>query len=116
MSPSNMPGTIRRPLREDRGRVKVRKVTPINITDVAAALSVITVTFDQPVSVKGVPQYAAVGAVGATPLSATQPSPNTVAITYTAPVATATAITVPFEDPAVRNATGGFVRSSSFAV
>jgi hypothetical protein len=87
----------------------------IKITGASAAGSVVTVTLDQSVSLQGTPQYA-VDVVGAEPVSAELTSPTTVAITYDVAVAAATTLTIPYEDPAVRNASGGFVSTSTFPV
>jgi hypothetical protein len=39
---------------------------------------------------------------------------NTVAITFSATITTATTVTIPYEEPAIRNASGGFVSTSTF--
>ena len=91
-----------------------QRTNPIKITNVAFVGSVATVTFDQPVALSGVPQYTS--DLAPTPVSAAMTSPTTVAITYSGAVATATALNVPYEEPAVRNASGGFVSTSSVVV
>ena len=53
---------------------------------------------------------------GADPVSAVLTSPNVVAITFDASVAAATVLTIPYEEPAVRNSSGGFVSTSTFPV
>src|SRR5687767_3857132 len=77
--------------------------TPINVTAASATGSVLTVTFDQPVSLKGVPKYTT-DVVGATALSAAMTGVNTLAITFSATVAAATELKIPYEEPAIRNA------------
>ena len=72
-------------------------------------------TKHQPVSLNGVPAYTT-DIVGATALSAVLTAPNVVAITFSASVAAATALNVPYEEPAVRNSSGGFVSTSTFPV
>ena len=89
--------------------------TPIQVTDASAVGSVLTVTFDQPVALNGVPAYTT-SVVGATALSAVMTGTNTVAITFSAAIAAATEITIPYEEPAIRNASGGFVSTSTFPV
>src|SRR5687768_17225678 len=89
--------------------------TPIQVTDASASGSVLTVVFDQPVSLNGVPAYTT-SVVGATASSAVMTGMNTVAITFSATIATATSVTIPYEEPAVRNASGGFVSTSTFPV
>ena len=92
-----------------------RPVTPIQITSVGASASQVTITFDQPVSCSGVPQYT-VDVSNTHPVSASLVNPTTLQITYNATVATATLLTVPFEEPCVRNASGGFVATSTFTI
>ena len=89
--------------------------TPIKVTDASVTGSVLTVTFDGPISLNGVPKYAT-SVVGATAMSAVMTGLNTIAITFSATVAAATSVTIPYEEPAVRNASGGFVSTSTFPV
>ena len=89
--------------------------TPINITAAAAVGSVLTLTFDQVVSLDGVPAITT-DVAGADPVSAVQSSPNVVAITFDAAIAAATALNIPHRDPAIRSASGGFVVSNTFPV
>jgi hypothetical protein len=88
---------------------------PIKVTAASAAGSVLTVTFDQPVILDGVPQYAT-DVPGATATSAVMTGPATLAVTFSAAVAAATELKIPYEEPAVRNASGGFVSTSTFPV
>jgi hypothetical protein len=87
----------------------------IAITAATAATTIVTVTFDQPVSLQGVPQYTT-DVAGADAVSAVLTSPTTIAITFDASVAAATELRIPYEEPAVRNASGGFVSTSTFPV
>ena len=87
--------------------------TPITVTDAAKSTTKITVTFDRPVSLKGVPAYTT-NLAGVTAESAIATGPTTVEITFSASVATATTLTIPYEEPAIRNASGGFVSTSTF--
>lgn len=89
--------------------------TPITITDVEAAASVLTLTFDQPVSVTGTPGITT-DVAGAEPVSAVQTSPNVVAITFDAAIAAATSLNIPYRDPAIRNSVGGYVISNTFPI
>ncbi|HEV2296748.1 MAG TPA: hypothetical protein VGR35_23100 [Tepidisphaeraceae bacterium] len=89
--------------------------TPIQVTGVTVLGEVATVTFDQPVSLKGTPAYTT-DVVGATASSAEQTGVATIAITFNATIAAATEIRIPYEEPAVRNASGGFVSTSTFPV
>ena len=97
------------------GVTNPQPTTPIKITAASATGSVLTVTFDQPVSLKGVPKYTT-DVVGATALSAAMTDMNTLAITFSATVAAATELKIPYEEPAIRNASGGFVSTSTFPV
>jgi len=89
--------------------------TPILVTGATAVGSVLTMTFDQPIALNGTPAYTT-DVVGATATSAALTSPTTVAITYSAAVAAATEVRIPYEEPAVRNGSGGFVSTSTFPV
>jgi len=86
---------------------------PISITDVNAAGSVLTIDFNQSVALSGVPQYTT-DVAGASPLSAELTSPTQLELTFSASVAAATEVNIPYEDPAIRNANGGFVFPSTF--
>lgn len=87
----------------------------IKITAANAATTVVTVTFDQPIAMSGVPLYTT-DVAGAHAVSAVRTSPTTIEITYSASVAAATVLNIPYEEPAVRNASGGFVSTSTFPV
>ena len=89
--------------------------TPITVTGAAAALAVLTVTYDQAVILNGVPAYTT-DVAGADAVSAVQTGPTTIAITFDSSVAAATEVFIPYEEPAVRNASGGFVSTSTFPV
>lgn len=60
---------------------------------------------DQPVSLKGLPQF--LTNTSKLPTAAVRPTPNTVTLTYNTPGAV-TSITIPDRDPAIRSAGGGF--------
>jgi len=98
-----------------RDRVEPKTATPVRIASAAAAGSVLTVTFDQPVVLKGVPQYA-VDVAGADPASAVLTDATTLALTFDAVIDAATEVTLPFEDPGIRSTVGGFVADSTFPV
>ena len=90
------------------------KTVAIKITNVAFSAAVATVTFDQPVSLNGVPAYTT-DLVGVTAQSAAMTSPTTIAVTFSGPVAAAIELRVPYEEPTVRNGSGGFVSTSAIA-
>jgi hypothetical protein len=116
-----MPSPISRHVKNRRSRRlsgesrPVQFATPIGIASVTKSGSTMTVVFNQPVSLKGVPQYTT-NLAGVTPTAAAMTAPNTVNVTFSAAVATATSLNIPHEDPAIRNASGGFVSPSTFPV
>ena len=87
----------------------------IGVASVTVNAAVVTVEFDQVVAVNGVPNYTT-DVAGATAESVTQTSPTTIEITFSATVAAATELNIPYEEPAVRNSSGGFVTPSTFPV
>jgi hypothetical protein len=89
--------------------------TPITIASATVAGSVLTIEFNQPVSLTGVPQYTT-DVAGADPVSAVKSNATTVEITFDAAVAAATVVNIPYEEPGVRNSSGGFVSNSTFPV
>ena len=114
-----MPSTIKKPVKSSRRTNNLannpQPTTPIQITAASAVGSVLTITFDQPVALKGVPQYTT-DVAGAEPVSAELTDPMTLAITFSAAVAAATEVRIPYEEACVRNASGGFVSTSTFPV
>ena len=97
------------------GVTRPQPTAPIQVTSVSVSGVVLTVVFDQAVSLNGVPAYTT-DVVGATASSAVMTGMNTVAITFSATIATATEVRIPYEEPAVRNGSGGFVSTSTFPV
>ena len=115
-----MPGSLLKASRRARRRTNnvannPQPTTPIQVTAASAAGSVLTVTFDQPVSLCGTPAYTT-DVVGALPIGAELTSPATIAITFSAAIAAATEMRIPYEEACVRNASGGFVSTSTFPV
>src|SRR5687768_3982606 len=86
---------------------------PIYITDASVSGSVLSLTFDQPVTLDGTPGITT-DVAGADPVSAAKTSPISVDITFDAPVAAATEINIPWKDSGIRNLGGGFVYSPTF--
>lgn len=105
----------RRSTRRSMSVNRPQPTTPISMTNAVAAASVITITFDQPVIMRGVPQYTT-DVAGADPLSAVLSSPNVLVLTFDASVAAATVINIPYEEPGIRNSSGGFVSHTTFPV
>src|SRR5687768_14462336 len=114
-----MPSAITRPRKNTRSRTLSGQQRPmqrpiaIGIVSVAKAAAVMTIVFDQAVSLKGVPQYTT-NLAGVTAVSGAMPNTTTMAMTFSATVATATELNTPFEDPAVRNASGGYANAGTF--
>jgi hypothetical protein len=106
---------LKAPEKRSRSRATPKQATPVRIVSATKAGSVLTVVFDQPVILKGVPQYA-VDVAGADPTSAALTAPTTLALTFDAAITAATEFTIPFEDPGIRNAVGGYVADSTFPV
>ena len=116
-----MPSALSRPSkarfasRRNPAANRPQPTTPILAQSVSASGSVLTIVFNQAVTLKGVPQYT-VDIVGATPVSAVMTSPTVVTITYSAAILGVTTVTIPYEEPAIRNTSGGFVANHSLAV
>src|SRR5688572_12262926 len=87
---------------------------PIRMSGASVTGSVLTSTYESAVILgNAVPQYTT-DVAGATPVSAEQTSPTTIEVTFSASIAAATEVRIPYEEPAVRNASGGFVSTSTF--
>lgn len=71
----------------------------------------IILTFNQPIVLNGIPQYET--NTGKLPTSATLTTPNVVTLAYDTP-GSVTAITIPFQDPAIKSRTGGSVSPGTF--
>ena len=114
-------GLIRKTIKHRTSRktsgtpTKPQPTTPIGMVTAAKAGSVLTITFNQPVALKGVPAYTVTGAA-VTPISAVMTSPTVLTLTFSGAVTAATFVNVPYEEPAVRNSSGGFVSNSTFPV
>jgi hypothetical protein len=101
--------------KRSKGRVEPKQPTSIRISSVAVDASVLTVTYNQPIVLKGTPGYTT-DVPGATAVSATSPSINVVEITFSAAIAAATVVNIPVADHAIRNKVGGFVADTTFPV
>jgi hypothetical protein len=96
-----------------RGRAAPKRQTPVRIVSASAAGSVLTITFNQTVKLKGVPRYTT-DVAGADAVSAVLSNPTTLLVTFDAAIAAATLVTIPFNEPAVQSTVGGFVADSTF--
>ena len=101
--------------RRSLGATRPQPTTAITVTSATALGAVLTVTFDQPIALNGTPAYTT-DVVGALPVSAVQTDPMTLEITFSASIAAATEVRIPYEEACVRNASGGFVSTSTFPV
>ena len=114
--PSAISRTVKnRGSRSKNGVNRPQPTVPIAISSVTKAGSVLTIVFAQPVILKGVPKYTT-NLAGVTAISAAMTTPTTLAVTFSAAVTTATTLNIPYEEPAVRNSSGGFVSDSTFPV
>ena len=114
-----MPLAIRRGARHRRSRRKNGPnvpvpSAPIGILTATPSGSTLTVVFDQPVGLSGIPRYTIDGG-SAVPIAAAMTSPTTMVLTYAASIEGAGNATIPYDDPAVRNKSGGFVAPTTVA-
>lgn len=88
--------------------------SPIAVISITPAGVNVSIEFDQSVSLNGVPQYTT-NIAGANPVSAAMTAPTILQLTFDADVSLATLVNVPYEEPGVRNSSGGFVTPTSVA-
>jgi len=86
--------------------------TPIAIDTFDDGSASTMVTFDQQVILDGTPRWTDLSTPSITINSASQVAANQVMLIWNA--APTVAISIPFEDPAIRNSVGGYVRDSTF--
>lgn len=98
-----------------RERVELKRPTSVRVVSAAVNGTVVTMTYDQPIVLKGTPDYTT-DVAGATAVSATSPTLNAVEITFDADVSAATEVNIPVADPSVRNKVGGFVADTTFPI
>jgi hypothetical protein len=106
---------LQAPIKRTRDRVKPSQVTPVRIASVTKTGSVATIVFNQSVSLKGVPAYTT-NLAGVTATAASMTNPTTLSLTFSGAITTATTLNIPFQEPAIRNAVGGFVADTTFPV
>jgi hypothetical protein len=82
--------------------------TPITIVSASAGDTALVLALDQPVSLSGTPAIT-VNVAGAVPLSAIQQDETHIMIVFDRDIGLATTMSIPWQDPAIRNATGGFI-------
>ena len=104
--------------RQLSGQVRpMQRQIPVQVVDVTAAGDDLTIEFNQPVAMKGIPQFLKNGTIA--PIAANMTSPTVLVLTYPTPVGPpvpATNFLVPAEDPAIRSVTGGFVTPTTVDV
>ena len=86
--------------------------TPIVVNSSVAGGHTITITFDQTVSLVGIPQI--LNDSLHLPTAAVRTAPNVVELTYAD--VTSTDFIVPFEDAAIRNNAAGYVLAGSYII
>jgi hypothetical protein len=92
---------------------RLARRTPIAVLSMSPTTHFLDVTFDQPVILKGIPQWT--DPVQGAPLTAGMTSPTVMRLSYaSSPIGGP--ITVPFEDPAVRNNAAGYVTKQAFSM
>jgi hypothetical protein len=112
-------GVLRRTIKHKRSRLinsaanQPQQASPIYISEASATLAVLKLTFDQPVSLNGIPAYLA-GSAHA--IEAEQTAPNIVEITFSTDISADTFFTVPYRDPAIRSSSGGYVTPQNVAM
>jgi hypothetical protein len=117
-----MPSAISRNIKHRRSRRinneanQPQPASPIYVMGSSIAGAVLTLTFDQAVSLNGTPAFVGNGPGSPHPISALQMAPNVVAVTFNTTITGLSAITIAYRDPAIRNASGGFVTSNQVAV
>jgi hypothetical protein len=89
--------------------------TPIGIVSATKSVAVLTVVFNQAVTLKGIPAYTT-NLPGITPISAVMTNATTLTVTFSATIATATTLNIPYEESAIRNSSGGFVAAATFPI
>jgi len=84
----------------------------ITVNAFADGSATTTVDFDQAVFLSGIPAWTDVSTPTITVNSATQTGTDQITMIWNA--APTVAVAIPFQDPAIRNAAGGYVRDSTF--
>lgn len=100
-----------RPRRQFRNRRAKKSMSLDLIPSCSFNTPDLVVTLQTTVSLKGIPQYQL--DTGELPTSAAKTGANEVTLTYTAPGA-AVEVTIPQNDPGIRNSTGGYVTPGTF--
>lgn len=86
-------------------------INPILITAAVVSGPSLLLTFDQVVTLEGLPSFGV--DVIANVVQANQPAPNQVELVFSAAITGATTVEVGFRDPAIRSQSGGYVVATS---
>ena len=116
MKPTILGASRRRPSANRGGTPQSRRTgTPseIRIVSSSAIDDVLTVTFDQPVVLTGVPAWRA-GAM--LPVSAELASATVMRLTYPGPAGGSGGVSVPYDGRSISSATGGFVPAQTITL
>jgi len=116
---------LRRTIKHSRNRRtnspvnQPQTVNPVYIINSVKFGSVLTLTFDQTVSLNGTPKFQPIlppNIASVSPIRAEQLAPNVVAITFSGDIMIATNLDLAFRDPAIRSASGGYVTARTLAL
>lgn len=94
-------------------RIGTRSFIVLVTADAGLASPDVLMTFDHAVFYTGILPGWTVVAGGQTVIAAEQQSPTTVLFTFSADVAAAALLSIPFEDPSIRDSAGGYVRTQN---
>ena len=111
LRPSRKPKPSRRSVPQAN---RPQPTAPVTVLSITPSGQTITVQFSQAVTLDGTPNYTT-DVVGAHVVSATLTGPTTLELAFDADVSAATQVIVPYEEPSVRNASGGFVAPTALA-
>jgi hypothetical protein len=90
--------------------------TPIRVTGASKNGNVLAVTYDQPIALTtDVPKYTT-DVIGVAAVSAVRTGVTSIAVTFASSIAEAIELRIPYEDPAVRSTSGGFVETRTFPI
>jgi hypothetical protein len=87
--------------------------TPLTMTFPASVAATLTITFNEPATLTGVPAWTT---TTRTCVSVAQTSPTVFVLTFSGALAGTTPMIVPFQDPAFRSYQGGYVQAGNYAI
>jgi len=115
-----MNSTMKRPARKPARKVNFDAntppaATPIRIVSVVKHPADLEITFNQPVSLAGVPAYTT-DIPGPKANGAQQLSAAVVRVDFDAVIVSAVKVNIPDRDPAIRNISGGYVTANTVTI